>query len=58
MIGKAHRLGLKARPSPVKANEPKPAPERKAAELRPEADELLRQVQRAVDESNLGEVLG
>ncbi|MEO6153080.1 MAG: GcrA family cell cycle regulator [Croceibacterium sp.] len=26
VIGKAHRLGLKARPSPVKANEPKPAP--------------------------------
>lgn len=25
VIGKAHRLGLKARPSPVKANEPKPA---------------------------------
>jgi GcrA cell cycle regulator len=24
VIGKAHRLGLKARPSPVKANEPKP----------------------------------
>jgi len=37
VIGKAHRLGLKARPSPVKANEPKPAPERKAAELRPVA---------------------
>ncbi len=29
VIGKAHRLGLKARPSPVKANEPKPAPVRK-----------------------------
>ena len=25
VIGKAHRLGLKARPSPVKANEAKPA---------------------------------
>ncbi|MBO9519685.1 MAG: GcrA cell cycle regulator [Porphyrobacter sp.] len=25
VIGKAHRLGLKSRPSPVKANEPKPA---------------------------------
>lgn len=25
VIGKAHRLGLKARPSPVKPNEPKPA---------------------------------
>lgn len=27
VIGKAHRLGLQARPSPVKANEPAPAPE-------------------------------
>ena len=35
VIGKAHRLGLKARPSPVKANEPKPAPPRKDAEPRP-----------------------
>lgn len=26
VIGKAHRLGLKSRPSPVKANEKKPAP--------------------------------
>ena len=26
VIGKAHRLGLKARPSPVKANEPAPKP--------------------------------
>jgi GcrA cell cycle regulator len=33
VIGKAHRLGLKARPSPVKANEPKPAP--KPAEAKP-----------------------
>lgn len=33
VIGKAHRLGLKSRPSPVKANEPKPAP--KEAEVRP-----------------------
>jgi GcrA cell cycle regulator len=37
VIGKAHRLGLKARPSPVKANEPKPAPARKDAEVRPAA---------------------
>jgi len=37
VIGKAHRLGLKARPSPVKANEPKPAPPRKEAEPRPVA---------------------
>ena len=35
VIGKAHRLGLKSRPSPVKANEPKPAPARKEAEARP-----------------------
>ncbi|OYW46116.1 MAG: GcrA cell cycle regulator [Sphingomonadales bacterium 32-68-7] len=31
VIGKAHRLGLKARPSPVKANEPKVAASRGAA---------------------------
>src|SRR6187200_2465344 len=38
VIGKAHRLGLKARPSPVKANEPKPAaPVRKEPEARPPA---------------------
>jgi len=37
VIGKAHRLGLKARPSPVKANEPKPAPARKEPEGRPPA---------------------
>ena len=35
VIGKAHRLGLKARPSPVKANDPKPAP--KPVEARPPA---------------------
>lgn len=34
VIGKAHRLGLKARPSPVKANEPKPAPRAKEAEAK------------------------
>ena len=34
VIGKAHRLGLKARPSPVKANEPKPAPRPKEVEAR------------------------
>jgi GcrA cell cycle regulator len=53
VIGKAHRLGLKARPSPVKANEKKktlapqpkkpaaasPAPLRTAPEPRAEADE-------------------
>ncbi|HEU4650102.1 MAG TPA: GcrA family cell cycle regulator [Croceibacterium sp.] len=32
VIGKAHRLGLKARPSPVKANDPKPAPRPKDIE--------------------------
>ena len=46
VIGKAHRLGLKSRPSPVKANEkkkaapakPKPAPKPEpAAEPAPEA---------------------
>ena len=31
VIGKAHRLGLKARPSPVKANEPKPAAKKEPA---------------------------
>ena len=36
VIGKAHRLGLKARPSPVKANEVKPAkPKVEAAPPRP-----------------------
>ena len=34
VIGKAHRLGLKARPSPVKANEVKPAPKAPAPEPR------------------------
>ncbi len=28
VIGKAHRLGLQSRPSPVKPNEPAPAPPR------------------------------
>lgn len=31
VIGKAHRLGLKSRPSPVKANEAKPAKPKEAA---------------------------
>lgn len=31
VIGKAHRLGLKSRPSPVKANEKKKAPPKKAS---------------------------
>ena len=37
VIGKAHRLGLKARPSPVKANEEKPEAKPKPAEARPAA---------------------
>ena len=36
VIGKAHRLGLKARPSPVKAND-KPEPAPRAAKPAPEA---------------------
>ena len=41
VIGKAHRLGLKSRPSPVKANdgEAKPAPKPKA---KPEAKQQIR----------------
>ena len=35
VIGKAHRLGLKSRPSPVKANEPKPVARPKEVEARP-----------------------
>lgn len=35
VIGKAHRLGLQARPSPVKANEPAPAPKPKAEKTKP-----------------------
>ena len=35
VIGKAHRLGLKSRPSPVKANEPKKADKKPAAPSRP-----------------------
>ncbi|MDM7957066.1 GcrA family cell cycle regulator [Blastomonas sp.] len=46
VIGKAHRLGLKSRPSPVKAGEAKPKPAKKAdapkpakkAEAEPESD--------------------
>jgi len=36
VIGKAHRLGLQSRPSPVKPNEPEPRPKAKAKE-KPEA---------------------
>src|SRR3954447_8067379 len=32
VIGKAHRLGLPSRPSPVKPNEPEPKPKAKAKE--------------------------
>ena len=35
VIGKAHRLGLQARPSPVKANEPEPKAKAKPAAARP-----------------------
>ena len=35
VIGKAHRLGLKSRPSPVKANEPKKADKAPAAKAAP-----------------------
>jgi GcrA cell cycle regulator len=40
VIGKAHRLGLQSRPSPVKPNEPEtpvPAPQKKAAKVAPKA---------------------
>ena len=37
VIGKAHRLGLKARPSPVKPNEDKPEPKKAAAPSAPKA---------------------
>jgi GcrA cell cycle regulator len=55
VIGKAHRLGLKARPSPVKANEkPEPAPAAKPAPKtaapeapRPAAQAMPRPVQAA-----------
>ncbi|MBV9884538.1 MAG: GcrA cell cycle regulator [Sphingomonadaceae bacterium] len=37
VIGKAHRLGLQSRPSPVKPNEPEPKPKAKAKEKAPAA---------------------
>jgi len=40
VIGKAHRLGLKARPSPVKPNDVKPEPKPKAVEAKPIARSL------------------
>lgn len=38
VIGKAHRLGLQARPSPVKANEPAQAPKKTAAPGKAQAE--------------------
>jgi GcrA cell cycle regulator len=35
VIGKAHRLGLQARPSPVKPNEPAPAPAKSKVKVAP-----------------------
>ena len=37
VIGKAHRLGLKSRPSPVKANDKKKAPAKPAPAPKPAA---------------------
>ena len=37
VIGKAHRLGLQSRPSPVKPNEPEPKPKAKARDKAPPA---------------------
>ncbi len=42
VIGKAHRLGLKSRPSPVKANEKKPAPKPKPAAPKPTAKKVAK----------------
>ncbi len=47
VIGKAHRLGLKARPSPVKPNEAEPAP--KAAAKPAKADPAPRPVKQAAE---------
>lgn len=41
VIGKAHRLGLQARPSPVKANEPEPAPAKPAKAAPAPAEEQV-----------------
>jgi GcrA cell cycle regulator len=38
VIGKAHRLGLQSRPSPVKPNEPAPKPKAKARDKAPVAE--------------------
>ncbi len=42
VIGKAHRLGLKSRPSPVKANDKKKAPAKKPAAPKPVAKKVAR----------------
>ena len=47
VIGKAHRLGLKARPSPVKANEKKPAPKPKPAAPKPVAKKVAKPAAKA-----------
>ena len=49
VIGKAHRLGLKSRPSPVKANEDAPAPAPRAATPRPAAPPPPRDVPRMAE---------
>jgi GcrA cell cycle regulator len=59
VIGKAHRLGLKARPSPVKANDPKSAPARKdadgkAATKAPAVRQAPRAAEREVEDSRDG----
>jgi GcrA cell cycle regulator len=41
VIGKAHRLGLQSRPSPVKANEPAPATKAEAAPPPPPVEEAI-----------------
>lgn len=40
VIGKAHRLGLQSRPSPVKANDPAPAAAKPKAKPAPVAEEI------------------
>ncbi|WP_370187558.1 GcrA family cell cycle regulator [Qipengyuania sp.] len=47
VIGKAHRLGLKSRPSPVKANEKKPAPKPKPAAPKPVAKKVAKPAAKA-----------
>ncbi|MFW2349726.1 GcrA family cell cycle regulator [Qipengyuania sp.] len=47
VIGKAHRLGLKSRPSPVKANEKKPASKPKPAAPKPVAKKVAKPAAKA-----------